>query len=81
MREVYKNIQQKLGITRKDFAVMVMNKKTYEFHEMDDVKAMSCGKRYEQRARIERTEDIWFPDPVNDTTLCCLCGDEVGSCR
>ena len=40
MREVYRNIKKKLGIEQKlgDFVVMLMDKKSFEFHEM--VKAL-----------------------------------------
>lgn len=81
IREVYRDIKEKLGITRSDFAVVLMDKKTFEFHEMDDLRKVTPGKRYESRARVVRRQDVWSPDPVNDKTLCCLCGDQVGSCR
>ena len=54
MREVYANVRRKLGIHREDFVVMLMDKKTFDFHELDDIHSIRYGKRYERRARIIR---------------------------
>jgi len=52
--ELQKHMRNKLNIHTQDFAILLMDKKTYLFHELDDMSMIKRGRRYERRARIIR---------------------------
>ena len=65
-----------------DWVLMVVHKRSFTLRELTSLDQLGGrGRSHETRVRVALQSDVWVPEGVSDATHCCLCNEEVGSCR